>query len=163
MGEMLIQKINHLDTNKLIPLVEESVNEGFRHIKRFIKEYETGANHFSKEGEALFIAYQNSEIVGVCGLNQDPYSNCKDVGRVRRLYVSSRVRRSGIGRMLMDAVIEEARKHFKRLVLKTDHPVADAFYRSIGFTVETTSENNSHFLCITKIRKFNKVRGESSA
>jgi GNAT superfamily N-acetyltransferase len=79
-------------------------------------------------------------------LNQDPYLNRKDVGRVRRLYVSQRVRRFGIGRMLMDSVITEARRNYKMLVLKTDNPIADTFYRSIGFSVNINSENESHFL-----------------
>ncbi|RCW42422.1 GNAT family N-acetyltransferase [Paenibacillus prosopidis] len=81
-------------------------------------------------------------------MNQDPYVNSKEVGRVRRLYVSQRVRRFGIGRMLMDSVIAEASKNYKMLVLKTDNPVADTFYRSIGFSVNFNSENESHFLLL---------------
>ncbi|WP_307205381.1 GNAT family N-acetyltransferase [Paenibacillus harenae] len=82
----------------------------------------------------------------MCGLNQDPYANSNEVGRVRRLYVSSRVRRFGIGKMLMDSVIAEARKCYTMLVLKTDNPVADVFYHSIGFTVITDPKNETHYL-----------------
>jgi GNAT superfamily N-acetyltransferase len=145
-NEIFIQKVNHLDTHKLVLLVEESVSEGFRHIRRLVTDYENGVNKFDKDGEALFIAYQINNIVGVCGLNQDPYSNNTDVGRVRRLYVSPRLRRFGIGRMLMDSVIAEAKQHYKLLALKTDNPTADVFYRSIGFSVDCDSENRSHFL-----------------
>lgn len=98
MNEFVIQKINHLDTHKLLPLVEESTIEGFRHLKRLVNDYESGVNKFDKDGEALFIALQNNEIVGVCGLNSDPYVTSKEVGRVRRLYVLPRVRRFGLGR-----------------------------------------------------------------
>ncbi|WP_274366241.1 GNAT family N-acetyltransferase [Paenibacillus thermotolerans] len=141
-----IRKVNHLDPSTLNPLVASSAGEGFRHLKRLVSEYETGANTFDKVGEALFLAYLNSEVVGVCGLNQDPYSNRKEVGRVRRLYVSPHVRRFGVGRLLMKSVIEEAGKHYKKLVLRTDQPIADQFYRSIGFSVECNSEYESHFL-----------------
>ncbi|MFD0678322.1 MULTISPECIES: GNAT family N-acetyltransferase [unclassified Paenibacillus] len=151
MNEIIIQKVNHLDTHKLILLVEESASEGFRHIKRLVNDYETGANKFDKEGEALFIAYQNNEIVGVCGLNRDPYVKSKEVGRVRWLYISPRVRRLGIGRTLMDSVITEARKKYKMLVLRTDNPIADVFYLSIGFSVKLDSENDSHLLQLDEI------------
>nr|WP_243864879.1 GNAT family N-acetyltransferase [Paenibacillus castaneae] len=128
-------------------MVEESAGEGFRHIKRLVNDFESGVNKFDKDGEALFIAYQGNDVVGVCGLNQD-LNVRKEVGRVRRLYVSQRVRRFGIGRMLMDSVIEEARKNYKMLVLKTDNPIADTFYRSIGFMVNIDSENDCHFLLL---------------
>ncbi|PZE22233.1 GNAT family N-acetyltransferase [Paenibacillus xerothermodurans] len=144
--KIVIQKVNQLDTASLMLLVGESSYEGFRHVKRLVNDYEDGANKFDEPGEALFIAYQHDNIVGVCGLNRDPYSNNKDVGRARRLYVSPRARRSGIARMLMDSVVAEATKHYKMLVLKTHNPIADAFYRSIGFSVDCDSENNSHFL-----------------
>jgi GNAT superfamily N-acetyltransferase len=145
-NEIIIEKVKHLDTHKLILLVDESASEGFRHLKRLVNDYETGANIFDKDGEALFIAYQNNDIVGVCGLNQDPYAKSKDIGRVRRLYVSPRVRRFGVGRTLMDSVIAEARKNYKLLVLRTDNPIADVFYRSIGFSLNLDSENDSHLL-----------------
>lgn len=147
MNEIIILKVKQLDTQKLNRLVEESTGEGFRHIKRLVDDFETGANKFDKDGEALFIAHQGNDVVGVCGLNQD-LNVRKEVGRVRRLYVSQRGRRFGIGRMLMDSVIAEARKNYKMLVLKTDNPIADTFYRSIGFMVNIDSENDSHFLLL---------------
>lgn len=79
-------------------------------------------------------------------MNQEPHSVNQEIGRVRRLYVSPSVRRFGIGRMLMDSVIAEARNHCRILVLKTDNPVADLFYLSIGFSFKIHSENDTHFL-----------------
>lgn len=141
-----IQKVVNLDINLLSPLAEESALEGYRHLGRLINEYAAGSNQFNHEGEALFVAYLNSDIVGVCGLNRDPYVNSEDIGRVRRLYVLPRVRRFGIGRMLMDSVIEEARKSYHMLVLKTDNPQAEVFYRAIGFSVNSKSDTHTHFL-----------------
>lgn len=54
----------------------------------------------------------------------------------------------------MDDVVEEARKHFEKLVLFTDNPVADRFYCSIGFTAETDALHNSHYLDFSEMKKF---------
>ncbi|WP_135549464.1 GNAT family N-acetyltransferase [Paenibacillus cymbidii] len=145
MHEITIGKVNQLDSNRLMLLVDESVNEGFLHIRRLVNDFDAGTNKFDQDGEALFAAYQNDEIVGICGLNRDPYSNSQEIGRVRRLYVSPKVRRFGIGRMLVDAVVEEAKTHYRTLVLRTNNPIADIFYRSIGFSRQLESENATHF------------------
>jgi hypothetical protein len=55
-NEIIILKVNHLDTHKLKLLVEESAGEGFHHIKRLVNDFETGANKFDNDGESLFIA-----------------------------------------------------------------------------------------------------------
>lgn len=146
MNDFIITKVNPIDPNMLMHLVEESRNEGYRNLTRLITEYENGTNRFDKDGEALFIAINSIEIVGVCGLNQDPYADSHQIGRVRRLYVSPSVRRFGIGRMLMNFVIAEARNHYQMLVLKTDNTIAEKFYQSLGFSVLTRSENNTHIL-----------------
>ncbi|MDQ8738157.1 GNAT family N-acetyltransferase [Paenibacillus sp. LHD-38] len=146
MHEFIITKVNHLETYKLMRLVEESTSEGFRHLKRLVADYEAGTNKFDRDGEALFIAVKDGDIVGVCGLNQDPHAGSKAVGRVRRLYVLPSVRRFGIGRLLMDSVIAEAKNYYQMLVLKTNNPNADLFYQSIGFSVNANSENDTHFV-----------------
>ncbi|MCY9659719.1 GNAT family N-acetyltransferase [Paenibacillus chondroitinus] len=148
MSPINIQKVENLDTNLLLPLAEESASEGFHHLDRLINEYADGSNQFDQDGEAFFIATLGSEIVGVCGLNRDPYADGADVGRVRRLYVRASARRFGIGRMLMASVIAEARKSYHLLVLRTDNPQADIFYRSIGFSINTDSNNHTHFLVL---------------
>ncbi|CAH1217452.1 hypothetical protein PAECIP111891_04567 [Paenibacillus allorhizoplanae] len=146
MNEFTITKVKHLESDKLMRLVEESTSEGFKHIKRLVTDFDEGINKFDLDGEALYIAILNGEIVGVCGLNQDPYSRMKNVGRVRRLYVSPSVRRFGVGRMLVQSVIAEARNYYQILVLKTDNSVADLLYRSLGFIARTDSERDTHFL-----------------
>ncbi|WP_052476450.1 GNAT family N-acetyltransferase [Cohnella kolymensis] len=107
MDEFYIDKVS-LDHSDISHLLEESLSEGHRHIKRLFEEFASGRNTFSNEGEALFAAVINERIIGICGLNIDPYVEGKHVGRVRRLYVSKKFRRHGIGRSLMQAVIQEA-------------------------------------------------------
>lgn len=146
MNDINIQKVLTLDTDPLNHLVEESINEGYRHLKRLVDDFETGVNTFNKQGEALFVAVKDGQIAGVCGLNQDPFSISLNVGRVRRMYVSPAVRRSGVGRMLVNSVIAEARKNYMALVLRTDNPVADFFYRSCGFSVSLHEDHHTHIL-----------------
>ena len=55
-------------------------------------------------------------------------------------------RRHGVGRRLMDAVIHKAEKHYARLVLYTDQPVAGSFYRDLGFREVTSMEKITHLL-----------------
>ena len=69
-------------------------------------------------------------MVGVCGLDVDPYANDPSVGRVRRLYVVADARRRGTGRGLVASVISEARRSFRKVTVRTDE---DLFFRAVGF------------------------------
>ncbi|MBB3128724.1 GNAT superfamily N-acetyltransferase [Paenibacillus rhizosphaerae] len=79
-------------------------------------------------------------------MNQDPYKGGTEVGRVRRLYILPSVRRFGIRRLLMDSVITEDKKYYQMLVLKTDNLAAALFYQSIGFSVKSDSDEDTHFV-----------------
>lgn len=50
-----------------------------------------------------------------------------------------------VGR-LINEYDAEARKSYHKLVLKTDNPQADGFYRSIGFSISSDSDTHTHFL-----------------
>jgi GNAT superfamily N-acetyltransferase len=141
-------KIKEIDLNKtdITDLVNESLSEGHRHISRLLEDYKSGRNRFSEEGEVLFAAYLKDQIIGICGLNKDPYLNDNSIGRVRRLYVLKSFRQHGIGRRLMDTVIQVAKRHYTVIVLNTDNPVADKFYRSLGFSDQRTYSNCTHYL-----------------
>jgi GNAT superfamily N-acetyltransferase len=130
-------------------LAEESSRDGFRNMKRLLDDYSNGTNRFDKLGEALFSAYIQDQVVGICGLNRDLSVSDETVGRVRRLYVLQDFRRLGVGRLLMQAVVEEAGIYFDKLILFNDNPIADRFYRSIGFTA---SKDAGHFTHELKLR-----------
>jgi GNAT superfamily N-acetyltransferase len=74
-----------------------------------------------------------ARLVGVCGLNRDPYIQSPTLGRVRHLYVAPAFRRRGIGRLLVTKILECARPSFSRVRLRTSSAEADQFYRSLGF------------------------------
>ena len=138
-----------LEPDAVSPLLQESELEGFRFVRRLVNEYASGANQFDAPGEALLGAYR-PELIGVCGLNGDPYTDDPTVGRVRRLYVSPRCRHRGVGRSLVEAVIREAERHYRVLVLKADAPEACAFYRALGFSPGPLLEHATHYLDLTE-------------
>ncbi|PQP83114.1 GNAT family N-acetyltransferase [Paenibacillus sp. PCH8] len=143
---MRIQEISVWNRDELVAMLAESSSEGFRHIGRLIHEYESGINTFEQEDEALFECRIHDKVVGICGLNRDPYSEVTDTGRIRRLYVMREFRRHGVGRRLIDAVILKAENHYARLVLYTDQPVAGFFYHTLGFSEVTGREKITHVL-----------------
>jgi GNAT superfamily N-acetyltransferase len=144
--EIIIQPIDSLPIDRLSALVTEADATGFRGLVRLVEDWRSGLNRFKQPGEALFIAIEDARVVGVCGLNRDPYLSDPTVGRVRHLYVAVDHRRKGIGTQLAHAVIGAARGHFARLRLRTDSPIADAFYRSLGFVPVTGEPACSHHL-----------------
>ena len=134
-------------------LVEESEAEGVFPLGRLVREWGTGENRFDRPGEALFAAVDdNGRLLGVCGLNRDPYLDDPDVGRVRHLYVARAGRGRGVGGRLVRAVIEAARGRFTRLRLRTDCSIAAGFYRSLGFERLTDDPTATHALRLDSIR-----------
>ena len=154
--EVIIQPIDSLPIDRLMPLVSEADACGFHALSRLMSEWQSGLNRFDKPGETLFIATDSGRVIGVCGLNRDPYLSDSTVGRIRHLYVALGHRRRGIGSLLIRAVMETASGHFARLRLRTDRPDADAFYRSLGFMPFTAEPACSHQLVFS-------VEGQSQA
>src|SRR5689334_2508571 len=114
-------------------LVAESEAAGMRLVRRLVDEWRDGSNAFDKPGEAAFGAWLDERLVGVCGLNVDPYAGDPKVGRVRHLYVLVAARRQGVARALMAEVLAAARGRFPTLRLSTTNPAAARLYESLGF------------------------------
>lgn len=131
----------------LAPLLTASRAEGFRSVSRLADELESG--YFDGPGAVLFGAYDDDiGLVGVVGLTRDPYvaePYGKEVGRVRHLYVLPAHRSAGVGRALIAAATEAARRYYRVLRLRTDTPAAAAFYHALGFS-ECLEPNATHAL-----------------
>ncbi|NHW35370.1 GNAT family N-acetyltransferase [Paenibacillus aceris] len=147
MNNYEISEVKVLNTEHLSDLLWESTSEGFRHIQRFVHEYNTGINVFNLEGEALFECRMHHRIIGICGLNQDPNIG-EGTGRVRRLYILPEFRRYGVGREMINAVIKRAGQSFEKLVLYTDNPVASRFYVTLGFEEVKNDDKVTHCLVL---------------
>ncbi|GGA81701.1 GNAT family N-acetyltransferase [Puia dinghuensis] len=114
-------------------LVDESKQEGFEFVQRTIHDWNSGTNRFSQTGEGLWGLVSGTELIGIGGLNIDPYVDDAGVGRVRHLYIRQAYRRKGCAALLMNTIIERAQLYFHILRLFTANPAAAAFYEQLGF------------------------------
>jgi GNAT superfamily N-acetyltransferase len=107
--EAVIARVIELSRDRLSALLAESEASGYRFVRRLADEWDRGINRFSRPGEALLAAECGGQLVGVCGLNVDPYQGDPRVGRVRNVYVLAACRGRGIGRRLVGRAVAEAR------------------------------------------------------
>lgn len=127
------ERLRDLPVDSLGVLIAESESIGLRFVRRLVEEWVSAANRFDRPGEALFGAWVGEELLGVCGLNVDPYAAENRIGRLRHLYVLTAFRRHGVGRRLVRHAIESARGHFDILRLRTTNSSAAQFYEALGF------------------------------
>ncbi len=143
----VIKRITNLLEVDYLELVNESKSEGFRFLERLVSDYKSGANTFSKPGEVLYGIFNRAGIlVAVGGLTIDPYADDNKIGRLRRFYVARNERRSGLGKLLVDTILKEARNEFKVVVLYTDAEEASQFYSRIGFIKDVKYPNTSFYI-----------------
>ncbi len=117
----------------MTPLVLEAEGQGHRFMRRLCEDWASGANRFARPGELLLGAWVGERLVAVGGLNIDPYASADTVGRLRHVYVLDAVRRSGIGTLIVQRVIAEAKPRFSLLRLRTMTAGGAAFYDRLGF------------------------------
>ena len=118
--------------------------ERHRLVSRLIAGFANGTNRFDRPGEGLWTARAGTELVGICGLNVDPFADPgEQAGRVRHLYVAAGHRRRGIGSLLLGRVEEKARLHFEILTAFTIAEAATGLYLSRGYRPVTGVERRS--------------------
>ena len=138
-----VQRFTQLppDLPRLAQIAHE---EGFFMLDKLIERFESGQNCFDKPGEALFAVEQDSELLGIGGLNIDPYFDDPALGRVRHLYVHPSARRQGVGRMITEAIENHAVGRFAQLQLFTPTEAASRFYESLGYLPAREEGRISH-------------------
>src|SRR5690349_19502347 len=122
MAEITVRPVENLMLSDLRPLLDESLAEGYGFIQKLWDEYESGVNRFDTGGAILLGAFDGQRLVGVGGVQRDPYLKRDDVGRIRHLYVLAAYRRQGVGKRLLEALIDHAQAHFTLLTLRTQTP-----------------------------------------
>ena len=148
MGPVQIRRLESLALEELRPLLAEGQEQGYQSLDRLLREYLDGNNRFAGPGEALFGGYHDQGMIAIGGLNRDPYLQEDDVGRVRHVYVLSDWRGQGVGSMLVQRIIDEARSHFRVLTLRTFSERASQFYCGIGFRMEPDIPGATHHLVL---------------
>jgi GNAT superfamily N-acetyltransferase len=126
-------------------LVAEGAAGDGRFLRRLAEEWQAGTMRFDGPGETLLGAFADGKLVGVAGVSHDPYAPAAGLGRVRHVYVAKALRGGGIGRALMEQLVQHAREHFTSLRLSTETPEAMSLYESFGFT-PTSEFKGSHRL-----------------
>jgi GNAT superfamily N-acetyltransferase len=120
--------------SSLTVLRDEALAQGFLFLERLAAEWESGANRFAQSGECLTGAYRDGRLIGIGGLNRDPYAASEDIARLRHVYVLAAHRRQGVASAVTLDLIARAQGWFRQIHLRTDSTAADAFYRRLDFT-----------------------------
>jgi GNAT superfamily N-acetyltransferase len=142
----IIRRLDQLHPDRFSLLLAESEASGYRFLRRVADEWESGANRFARDGEALLAAEIDDRLIGVCGLSIDPYLGDDRVGRVRNVYVLAGYRGRGIGRRLVGAAISAALGRFDRLRLRAEEPGPARLYESLGFLARSGIADCTHIL-----------------
>lgn len=125
-------------------LADTAGDEGHAIVARLAADFRSGENRFDAPGEGLWEARVGTNLVGICGLNRDPFATpAEKAGRVRRLYVIPEFRRQGIASALLENVIAVARLHFSLVNAFTTNPAAIRFYTARGFRTVAGVERRS--------------------
>lgn len=147
--DIVINRMNELPSDISSELLQASIEEDFAPIQWLIEHWREGQNQFSLPGEALYEARHGDRLIGVCGINQDPYVDSKlRLGRIRRLYVLPEFRRQGAGRKLVLRAIEEAHSHFSEINLRTLDKQSAKFFEAIGFVKVEGDSSRTHRMVI---------------
>lgn len=100
--------------------------------------------HYVVPGNVFVIAEIKGQIVGTGGLIEE----AKGIGRLVRMSVSAHQQRRGIGRMLVQHLVQKAHEqNYQRLLVETNHDWFNAIglYQSCGFREYDRDEESIHF------------------
>lgn len=106
--------------------------QGYAHIDRLADDWAARTERFDRPGEALFAAFVDGTLAGVGGVTREPTDAAGDVMRARRLYVMPQFRERGIGRAIVDAIVEHAFQSVSRVTVHAGRD-APAFWDRLGF------------------------------
>jgi GNAT superfamily N-acetyltransferase len=127
----------------------ESGAEGRRFLDRLANDWASGVMRFDRPGEMLLAAYSDDDmLVGVGGITVDP--EIAGALRMRRFYIRSAFRRTGIGRAIAETLLESALRKVDTITLNAA-TASFRFWESLGF-VPDQQAGHSHILRVGRQR-----------
>lgn len=127
----------HLEIlDRSLPLEMDQVrtaaqNEAYRFIDRLVDDWANGTNRFSEQSERLLIARYDGRLVGGGGITIEPALS--GALRMRRFYVLPSYRKRGIGRHLVEALLDPAHRAGVAITVNAATDLAPAFWVALGF------------------------------
>ena len=101
-----------------------------------IQNYDDEVDHLEKKygppGGRLYLAYVDSQAAGCIGMRKLDEENCE----MKRLYVKPEFRRNGLGKILVDRIISDAKKEGYRHIFLDTLPFLESalkMYKAYGF------------------------------
>jgi N-acetylglutamate synthase-like GNAT family acetyltransferase len=143
-SNIVIEQVFALPSDLDEELVPASIQEGFEPMRWLQEHWRKSTNRFAEKGEAFYVARSEGRLVGVCGVNRDPYARGDSICRLRRLYVLPEIRRMGVGRLLVERAIEDAGNHFTAMRLRTLDEQSALFFEAIGFARVEDQDEATH-------------------
>ncbi len=124
-------------------LRDEARGQGYGMLDRLARDWDGGADRYTREGEALLAAFVDGALAGIGGLTHDPV--LADALRMRRFYVGQRFRRLGVARHVAAALLALPRGSRALITVNAGTPRAPAFWEALGF-VRVNGASHTHVL-----------------
>ena len=105
-------------------------------VEALEQAYRSVVQNLNDKDRVLVVAERDGDIVAMAQLARSSADNGRHRAEVQRVAVAAAVRGSGVGRLLMEAVEEQARRCGLTLLWLTTHADTDAcaFYEAVGYT-----------------------------
>jgi putative acetyltransferase len=146
--EIIIRKIIADDNAKLATIIRSSLEE-FKAVKPSTVYFDETTDHlydvFQAERSCYFVATINNEVIaggGIFPTEALPPKTCELV----KMYVSSNARGKGLGKILLQKCIDEAKNNgFEKMYIETMPELTNAIemYKKYGFAFIPSSLGNS--------------------
>lgn len=137
-----VEEVSKLFTEYTDMLIEnDSSFQKYLEIQNYSEEIEHLENKYGLPDGRLYLAYCDEELVGCIGLRKIDSKNCE----MKRLYVRPKFRGREIGNLLVEKIIEDAKKiGYSHMLLDTLPFLKGAMYlyKKYGF-YEISSYNDS--------------------
>jgi GNAT superfamily N-acetyltransferase len=107
--------------------------DGYRHVRRLAAEFETTPEMF----HAVLAGFIDGALAGIGATTDEPQPASEPAWRMRRLYVHRGLRRRGVARAIVAALLEDAANNVRMVTVHAGNDSAARFWQAIGFQQAT--------------------------